>query len=107
MAGAEAELAQPLTPWSKIEKVVVEPVSEHRVRIKLVKRTPWWKLEAVRVDAEIAGGPDLLAALDARVRYWHQLGHADDPTGGFPVIPLNGSAKTAPQPARTKPFGEL
>jgi hypothetical protein len=107
VARAEAGLAQPPTPWSKIEKVVVEPVWENRVRIKLVERTPWWKLEAARVDAEIPGGPDLLAALDARVRYWHELGHADDPTGGFPVIPLNDNVKTTPQPARTERAGEL
>ena len=85
---AEA-LAQPPTPWKAIDQVVVEPVRENRVRIKLAERTPWWQLERVRVDAEIPAGPDAMTALDARVRAWHEAAHADDPTGGFPVMPLN------------------
>jgi hypothetical protein len=87
-ANAERALAAPPTPWAKIDRVIVEPVWENRVRIKLAERTRSWQLERVRVDVEIPGGPEFLAALSARVRAWHDAAHANDPTGGFPVVPL-------------------
>jgi hypothetical protein len=67
---ARDALDRPPAPWADIQDVEVGQVSDDRFGIKLLAHAPWGQLERARVDAEVRGGPEHLAALRTRIEQW-------------------------------------
>jgi hypothetical protein len=70
----EAADAAATTPWSKVRRVVVRPLSGGRVRITLSNNDDWWKLRTDYVDAVVRCPAEATDALLRRIAAWREDG---------------------------------
>ena len=75
------------TPWTKLDRVEIEPLDRDRRRLRIGKYPNWFGLgPALTVDAEVQCTREQAAALRARIDHWRAEAEATIQTGGFPVI---------------------
>ena len=78
-----------LTPWSAVNRVVVESLGGERARIRFVCKTPWWKPMNIPVDAEVVAGPAKAEAIRRRIEGWRNRA-ATGPETAAPCPPAAG-----------------
>jgi len=78
---------QDFTPWTKLDRIEIEPLDGERHWLRIGKHPNWFGLAPrLTVDAEVQCTPEQAAALRARIDAWRTDADAAKHTGGFPVI---------------------
>jgi hypothetical protein len=75
------------TPWTKLDRIEIDPLDGDRHRLRIGKHPNWFGLAPrLTVDAEVQCTPEQAAALRARIDGWRADAEAARQTGGFTVV---------------------
>jgi hypothetical protein len=74
------------TPWTKLDRIEIEPLESDRHRLRVGKYPNWFGLAPrLTIDAEVQCTGEQAAALRRRIDGWRADAEAVKQSGGFPV----------------------